>query len=142
MRLSRLLASLVAVLGACAAEDDKSPGTWTPGKGDGAFDLIEAGPAPVGGSVGLALDHRVPAFRVESYGGMKLAVDLKGKDGADGYLIVEGPLAGQLPGTSETIEDLRALGARLGGDQGSADPCRDISCGRCRLGAEHRVQRA
>jgi len=94
MRLSRLLASLVAVLGACATEDDKSPGSWAPGKGDGAFDLVEVGAAPVGGSVELALDHRVPAFRVESYGGMKLAVDLKGKNGADGYLIVEGPLAG------------------------------------------------
>jgi len=94
MRFRRLLVSLVAVLGACATEDDKSPGRWTPGKGDGAYDLVEAGPAPVGGSREIALDHRVPAFRVESYGGMKLAVDLKGKDGADGYLIVEGPLAG------------------------------------------------
>jgi len=94
MRLSRLLASLVAVLGACAAEDDKSLGSWTPGKGDGAFDLVEVGAAPVGGSREIALDHRVPAFRVESYGGMKLSVDLKGKDGADSYLIVEGPLAG------------------------------------------------
>ncbi|MBA3457138.1 MAG: hypothetical protein H0T42_28905 [Deltaproteobacteria bacterium] len=97
MRLRRFLGSLVAVgvstLGACATEDDKSPGSWTPGKGDGAFDLIEAGAAPVGGSVDIALDHRVPAFRVESYGGMKLAIDLKGKNGADGYLIVEGPLA-------------------------------------------------
>jgi len=94
MRLSRLLASLVAVLGACAAEDDKSPGSWTPGKGDGAFDLVEVGAAPIGGTRAISLDHRVPAFRVESYGGTKLKVDLKGKDGADGYLIVEGPLAG------------------------------------------------
>ena len=93
MRLSRLLASLVAVLGACATEDDKSPGSWAPGKGDGAFDLVEAGPAPLGGSIELALEHRVPAFRVESYGGMQLAVELAGRSGADGYLIVEGPLA-------------------------------------------------
>ena len=93
MRFRRLIVSLVAVLGACATEDDKSPGRWTPGKGDGAYDLVEAGPAVVGGTVDLALDHRVPAFRVESYGGMKLSVALKGHDGADGYLIVEGPLA-------------------------------------------------
>lgn len=93
MRFRRLIVSLVAVLGACATEDDKAPGQWTPGKGDGAYDLIEAGPAVVGGKVELALDHRVPAFRVESFGGTKLAVALKGHDGADGYLVVEGPLA-------------------------------------------------
>jgi hypothetical protein len=93
MRLRRLILSLVAVLGACATEDDKAPGNWSPGKGDGAYDLIEAGPATVGSAVELALDHRVPAFRVESYGGTKLALDLKGKGGADGYLVVEGPLA-------------------------------------------------
>ena len=93
MRFRRLIVSLVAVLGACAAEDDKAPGRWAPGKGDGAYDLIEAGPAVVGGTVDLALDHRVPAFRIESYGGMKLSVSLKGHDGADGYLVVEGPLA-------------------------------------------------
>ncbi len=93
MRFRRLIVSLVAVLGACATEDDKAPGRWTPGKGDGAYDLIEAGPAPVGASVDLSLDHRVPAFRVESYGGMKLSIALKGHDGADGYLVVEGPLA-------------------------------------------------
>lgn len=97
MHLRRLLASLLAVvpaLGACAAEDDKAPGSWNPGKGDGSYDLIEAGPAVVGGTLDVALDHRVPAFRVESYGGTKLAIDLKGKRGADGYLVVEGPLAG------------------------------------------------
>jgi len=93
MRFRRLIVSLVAVLGACATEDDKSPGRWAPGKGDGAYDLIEAGPAVVGGTVDVALDHRVPAFRVESYGGMKLSVALKGHDGVDGYLVVEGPLA-------------------------------------------------
>lgn len=100
MRLRRLVQSLVAVVVAvgttlvgCATEADKDPGRWTPGKGDGAYDLIEAGPAPVGSNVDLSLDHRVPAFRVESYGGTKLAIALKGHDGADGYLVVEGPLA-------------------------------------------------
>ena len=93
MRLSRLLASLVAVMTGCAIEDDKSPGQWMPGKGDGAYDLVEAGPAPVGGALEVALDHRVPAYRIESYGGTVLAIDVKGKTGVDAYVIVEGPLA-------------------------------------------------
>ena len=93
MRHPRLILSLVAVLGACATESDKDPGHWSPGKGDGSYDFVEAGPAPIGSSVDVTLAHRVPAYRVESYGGMKLTVDLKGKDGADGYLVVEGPLA-------------------------------------------------
>lgn len=93
MRPTRLLASLLAVMTGCATEDDKSPGQWMPGKGDGAFDLVEVGPAPVGGSVEVALAHRVPAYRVESYGGTKLAIDVKGKAGTDAYVIVEGPLA-------------------------------------------------
>ena len=93
MRLTRLLASLLAVMTGCATEDDKAPGQWMPGKGDGSYDLVEAGPAPVGAALDLTLDHRVPAFRVESYGGTKLAIDVKGKAGADAYVIVEGPLA-------------------------------------------------
>jgi len=86
-----LAASLFAGswLAACATTD-KAPGHWAAGKGDGSFDLVEAG--PVDGTVAIALDHRVPAYRVESYGGTKLAIDLSGKD-ADAYLIVEGPLA-------------------------------------------------
>jgi hypothetical protein len=95
MRLTRLLAVL-APLAACATQGDpgdKDPGHWTPGKGDGAYDLVEAGPAPVGDHAAIALAHRVPAYRVESYGGTKLAIDLGSKD-ADAYVIVEGPLAG------------------------------------------------
>jgi hypothetical protein len=87
----RLLAALL-VVGACAAEDDKSPGEWTPGKGDGAFELIEAGPATLDGRIDIALDRRVPAYRVESFGGTKLKIDVKGR-GSDAYVIVEGPLA-------------------------------------------------
>ena len=95
MRLGHLtttLFGLVTLAGACATEADKRPGQWAAGKGDGAYDLVEAGPAPVGGKAELVLDHRVPAFRVESYGGTQLAISLAGQAGADGYLVVEGPL--------------------------------------------------
>jgi hypothetical protein len=92
MRTVRLLAPLLFVA-ACTGEEDKAPSDWTPGKGDGAFELVEAGPAPVGATVDIALDHRVPAYRVESYGGTQLTIDVKGHDGTDAYVIVEGPLA-------------------------------------------------
>jgi hypothetical protein len=87
------LSVVTLLLLACAADDDKAPGTWTPGKGDGAFELVEAGPAPLDGAVDIELDGRVPAYRVESYGGTRLTIDLRGK-GSDPYVIVEGPLAG------------------------------------------------
>lgn len=93
MRLRRISLALLATLGACAAEDDKAPGQWTPGKGDGAFELVEAGPAPVGGKLEIALASRVPAYRVESFGDMKLSIDVKGRGETDAYVIVEGPLA-------------------------------------------------
>lgn len=92
--LGRISLALLAVLSACATEDDKPPGHWTPGKGDGAFELVEAGPAPIGGAVTIALDSRVPAYRVESFGDMKLAIDVTGAGDTDAYVIVEGPLAG------------------------------------------------
>lgn len=93
MRLRRISLALLTVLGACAVEDDKAPGQWTPGKGDGAFELVEAGPAPTGGKVAIALASRVPAYRIESFGDMKLSIDVKGKGDTDAYVIVEGPLA-------------------------------------------------
>jgi hypothetical protein len=95
MRHARLFAcSLLAVAGCAGGDpDDKDPGQWTPGKGDGAYDLVEAGPAAIGATTEIALDHRVPAYRVESFGGTKLSIDLAGR-GADAYLVVEGPLAG------------------------------------------------
>lgn len=92
MRLRRISLALLTVLCACTHEDDKAPGEWTPGKGDGAFELVEAGPAPVGGTIDIALASRVPAYRVESYGDMKLSIDVKGKGDTDAYVIVEGPL--------------------------------------------------
>jgi len=81
---------LAASLLAACTSADKAPGHWVPGKGDGAFDLVEAG--PVDGKVDIRFDHRVPAYRVESFGGTKLSVDLAGHD-TDTYLVVEGPLA-------------------------------------------------
>ena len=93
MYSARLVAASLLVV-ACAAEDDKAPGQWTPGKGDGAFELFEAGPARLDGSLDVALDHRVPAYRVESFGGTKLTIDVKGRSNGDAYVIVEGPLAG------------------------------------------------
>jgi len=77
-----LLLSLPLV--ACATDDS----TWDPDKGDAQFDLYEAGPAPLDGSVAIAGGHRVPAFRVASFGGTRLAIELGG-----GHVVVEGPLA-------------------------------------------------
>ena len=86
--------SLFVVFAACTATSSTSPDHWVPGKGDGVFDLVEAGPAPIGGSIDIALDHRVPAYRVESFGGTHLAIDLAGKGGSTAYLVIEGPLDG------------------------------------------------
>ena len=99
MRPHWLILSLGSSLLACAASGDpgdKEAGSWVPGKGDGTFELVEAGPATIDGKLAVTLDGRVPAYRVESYGGTKLTIDLAGDgtDSADGYLIVEGPLAG------------------------------------------------
>ena len=79
----------IALLISCT---DKAPGEWTAGKGDGSFELYEAGPAAIDGAIDVTLERRVPAFRVESFGGTKLAIDVKGH-GSDGYVVVEGPLA-------------------------------------------------
>lgn len=70
---------------------DKAPGHWTGGKGDGSFDLVEAGPAPFGETQRVVLDSRVPAYRIESFGGTRVSIDLTSGD-ADTYLVVEGPL--------------------------------------------------
>jgi hypothetical protein len=92
MRFARVLTPLLFVV-ACTGEDDKAPGEWVPGKGDGAFELYEAGPATTDGATEISLDSRVPAYRIESFGGTKVKIDLKGHNRADAYLIVEGPLA-------------------------------------------------
>ena len=77
---------------ACSAGVDAS-GQWSTGKGDGVFELVEAGPAPVGGQLDIELDQSVPAYRVESFGNTKLSIELVGLD-TDAYLVVEGPLPG------------------------------------------------
>jgi len=86
--------SLSTSLLGCASgdPDDKAPGEWVLGKGDGSFELVEAGPATIDGKAAVTLDGRVPAYRIVSYGGTRLKIDLAGR-GADGYLILEGPLA-------------------------------------------------
>jgi hypothetical protein len=117
MNSARLLATSVLVA-ACASQGDpgdKDAGQWAPGKGDGTFELVEAGPATIDGKVEIALDHRVPAYRVESYGGTKLAIDVAG---ADGYVIVEGPLSGD--------GDKVAVGAgAIAGEDDDSGPGRD-----------------
>ena len=85
MRLHWLVLPLAA---ACASEAG-TDAHWTFGKGDGVYDLVEAGPAPVGDRVTVELGHRVPAYRVQSFGGTALAIDLQGDDP---YLVIEGPL--------------------------------------------------
>src|SRR5262245_42595768 len=92
MSMARLFAVSVMLVG-CIDGDDKDPAGWSPGKGDGSFELFEAGPVAFDTATEIALDHRVPAFRVESFGGTKLTIDVKGR-GSDAYLIVEGPLTG------------------------------------------------
>ena len=82
MRTAWLFVALPLV--ACAGEDS----AWDPDKGDAQFDLYEAGPAPLDGSIAITIDRRVPAFRVASFGGTELAIELAG-----GHLVVEGPLA-------------------------------------------------
>jgi hypothetical protein len=89
-----LLAATVAACGPTGDAGDKPPGTWTGngGKGDGTFDLVEAGPANVGGDLDVTLDgSSIPAYRVESFGGTQLTIDLTSAS-ADPYLVVEGPL--------------------------------------------------
>ncbi|MBP9087778.1 MAG: hypothetical protein KBG15_16785 [Kofleriaceae bacterium] len=117
---SRLLSSLI--LGAaciagsgagCTDEpgdaDDKAPGQWAPGKGDGAFDIVEAGPAVAGEKISIKLDGRIGAYRIESFGGTAVQIDVKGSSGVDAYVIVEGPLAndgdGVGPGTGRVVAE-------------------------------------
>lgn len=89
--------------------DDKAPGEWAPGKGDGAFDIVEAGPAAAGDKIAIKLNGRIGAYRVESFGGTRLQIDVKGQSGADAYVIVEGPLTKDgdkvAPGTGRVIAE-------------------------------------
>jgi hypothetical protein len=91
MQARWLLVSSLSLAASCVVEEDKAPGAWEPGRGDGAFELYEAGPVELGMAMDVALEGRVPAFRIESYGGTTLRIALGGR--GDGYLVVEGPLA-------------------------------------------------
>jgi hypothetical protein len=117
MRTARLFASSLLFAACLGDSDDKDPGEWTPGKGDGAFELVEAGPAP-DGKLDVTIDRRVPAYRVEAHAGTKLSIRLAGKSSADAYLIVEGPLAGD--------GDKIAIGAgQIAGEDDDSGPGRD-----------------
>jgi len=90
-------ASLLAILtlcGACVAlgDDKTGAGGWAPGKADGNFEIRDLGPLADAVAAPVDLPGFVPAYRVESFGGTKLEIDLVGLDGADAYLVVEGPL--------------------------------------------------
>lgn len=110
--MARCSTSLVALLSlvaltACTAESaDEKPGAerWTPGKGEGAFEIVERGPLP---NVPVAVDLTgyAPAYRVESYGGTALAIDLRALDGADPFLVIEGPIDqdGAAPGAGRVF---------------------------------------
>ncbi len=87
--------ALLALLGAACVGPDKPDGAvWTPGKADGSFEIRDLGPLPEAGSR-IEVAGFVPSYRVESFGGAALEIDLRSVDGADPYLVVEGPLADQ-----------------------------------------------
>ncbi len=114
--LSALLLGAACIAGSVAGctdepgdADDKAPGQWTQGKGDGAFDIVEAGPAVAGEKIAIKLDGRIGAYRIESFGGTDVQIDVKGASGVDAYVIVEGPLASDGdrvgPGTGRIIAE-------------------------------------
>ena len=98
----------VVAIAACSSSSTP-PGHSAPGKGDGAFDLVEAGPAPSAAASTSRSTTACPAYRVESYGGTKLR-SISSGDGATRTLVVEGPLADD--------GDAIAVGARHGRRRG------------------------
>jgi len=102
--------ALTLLLVACAADDS----AWDPEKGDAKFDLYEAGPAPLDGSIDITIDRRVPAFRVASFGGTQLVIGLAG-----GHVVVEGPLAGD--GDGVRVGHGSVVGERDGGIEVTLD---------------------
>lgn len=109
--MRRIVPLLVCLaLAGCVTEAStgKSDGTgYTPGKADGVFEIAEVGPLDFEAPLDVTADGRLEAYRVESYGGTRVSIDLAGLDGTDAYVVVEGPLAGDgdatAPGSAEVI---------------------------------------
>ncbi len=116
---SRLAAlAVLAVLAGCTSDSSstKAGGSpWAPGKADGLFEIAEVGPLALGETTSIELAGAVPAYRVESYGGTELRIDLRGVSGADAYVVVEGPLPGDGDATAP------GMGAKLTEDDDSGD---------------------
>jgi hypothetical protein len=93
MRFVRLLLPAL-LLAACAPENDKAyESSWQDGKGDGRFELTDRGPLRLDGQPQrVQVDGVISAFRVQSFGKTRVDIDAHGLDGADAYMIVEGPL--------------------------------------------------
>lgn len=86
-------------LAGCATDEKAGGGSWEPGKADGRFEVVEAGPADDADGE-LELNGRVPAYRIESFGDMAVEINLRSVDGSDPYLVVEGPLDGDGDGVA------------------------------------------
>lgn len=96
VRISALFAIVAGVAVGCVEQgegDDLAPAEWTPGKGDGVFELVEAGGVEYGATTEINLGGRVPAYRVVSFGDTELTIDAMVRNGSNPYVIVEGPLA-------------------------------------------------
>lgn len=80
-----------------AVDAPKTSEVGTPfvqGKADGFFAIRDEGPLAVGGTQSADVTDAVHAYRVQSFGGTVLKLDLRSTSGSDPYLVVEGPLAG------------------------------------------------
>lgn len=74
----------------------KEEGVATPyeqGKADGFFAIRDVGPLAMGETVRADVTRELHAFRVQSFGGTAISVDLSAERG-DPYLAIEGPLDG------------------------------------------------
>lgn len=87
-------------LGGCSHRaleaEAKEEGVETPysqGKADGFFSIRDEGPLSFGEPVRADVTRELHAFRVQSFGGTSISVDLTAEYG-DPYLAIEGPLAG------------------------------------------------
>lgn len=98
--MKRILLGLL-LAGACAPAvppDDPADAPLAGGKGDGTAEPAERGPLEPG--TAHALEARAQAFRVESHGGTRLSLEVRG---AATTLRVEGPLAAGGEGAAERV---------------------------------------